>query len=72
MDIWQVMQALDEYMSIPITESLHSENEVIRLFAVLDRRVGKRTLLKLVGETENQPEWLYFFYELRLSAEGLL
>ena len=72
MEIWQVMRAIDEYMLLPIDKALASDNEVIRLLAVLDRRVGKRTLLKLADRVPEQPEWLRFFYELRLSAEGLL
>lgn len=42
---------------------------MIRLLAVLDRRVGKRTLEKLKDERMKQPEWLRFFYDLRLKAE---
>lgn len=72
MDIWQVMHAIDQYMSLDISSSLHSDNEVIRMFAVMDRRVGKRTLEKLASEADNQPGWLQFFYNLRLQAEGLI
>lgn len=72
MDIWQIMCSIDEYMSLDIVKSLHSDNEVIRMFAILDRRVGKRTLRKIASEVEQQPEWLRFFYCLRLSSEHLI
>ena len=39
------------------------------MFAVLDRRIGKRTLDKLQDSISDQPEWLRFFYLLRMEAE---
>jgi len=45
---------------------------MVRLLAVLDRRVGKRTLEKLKDEVDKQPEWLKKFYLLRLEAEGII
>lgn len=68
-DVWQVMDAISEYLQLDIQAALRSENELVRLFAVLDRRVGKRTLERLEEELEQQPEWLRFFYHLRLDAE---
>ena len=41
------------------------------MFAILDRRVGERTLLAVQGEYSNSEEWLKEFYELRMQAEGL-
>lgn len=61
--------ALDEYRNQSIEDSIHSQNPLIRMFAVLDRRVGKRTLNKLKSEIEQQPLWLQQFYKLRISAE---
>lgn len=49
-----------------------SENPVIRMFAVLDRRVGKRTLERMKQELELQPDWLQRIYRLRLEAEKIL
>ena len=67
----QVLQAIDAYMDeLTIDEALSSEDPLIRLFAVLDRRVGKRRLSSLASAMENEPEWLQFFYRLRLEAEG--
>ena len=62
--------ALGEYRQQDIQSSLRSANPIVRMFAVLDRRVGKRTLDRLDGNDYSQPEWLRFFYELRLHAEG--
>lgn len=63
--------ALRYYRGAEIGAALASENPVVRMFAILDRRVGKRTLGKLRPQIAGQPEWLRFFYALRLSAEGL-
>ena len=60
------------YVNTDITEALHSENYLFRVFAFMDRRVGKRTLIKIREETEKLPAWARRFYELRLEAEGIV
>ncbi len=60
-------KALESYRNQSIQESIFSSNPIIRMFAVLDRRVGKRTLQKLQDSIEDQPQWLRRFYLLRLS-----
>lgn len=64
-------RAFREFDSQSIAESLHSENAVVRMFALLDRRTGKRTLEALRIPMRSQPEWLQMIYYLRLEAEGL-
>ena len=44
--------ALEQYRLQDIQTSLASDNPIVRMFAVLDRRVGKRTLEKLKDETD--------------------
>lgn len=68
---WDVLGAIEEYLNMSIQDALHSDNAIIRMFAILDRRVGKRTLLSVQGEYSNSEEWLKEFYELRIQAEGL-
>lgn len=46
---------------------MNSENSIERMFAILDRRIGKRTLSDIKDSLENQPEWLQIFYRLRLE-----
>lgn len=70
-EIWFVTRAIRFYTQSPIGDSLHSEDPLVRLFAVLDRRVGRRTLERLALAVEAQPEWLQYFYRLRLEAEGI-
>ena len=63
--------ALMEYRCLEAQESIISDDPVVRMFAVLDRRIGKRTLEKLAKDVEAQPEWLRSFYRLRMHAEGI-
>ena len=60
-----------EYKNSSIDKSLESPDPLVRLFAILDKRVGKRRLDKLLLEVEKQPEWLQAFYRLRLEAENV-
>ncbi len=61
--------ALEIYRKQDIHNSVFSSNPLVRMFAVLDRRVGKRTLEKLKNEVEKQPYWLQQIYRMRISAE---
>lgn len=72
MEIYHVTSAIEEYLQSDIQTSLASSNEMVRLLAVLDRRVGKRSLERLKDEVDKQPEWLKKFYLLRLEAEGIM
>ena len=55
-----------------IEESLSSDNPLVRVFALLDRRVGKRSLLALAEKMEQELPWVQVFYMLRLDAEGMM
>ena len=63
--------ALEAYRNQEISLSLRSENPIVRMFAILDRRVGKRTLMKLKETVTQQPNWLQALYSLRISTEGI-
>lgn len=62
-------EALEIYRKQDIQNSIDSQNPLVRMFAILDRRIGKRTLVKIRDRMEEQPEWLRTFYKLRLDAE---
>ncbi|MCH5314853.1 MAG: hypothetical protein J1E81_02985 [Eubacterium sp.] len=61
--------ALKEYRNQKIQVSINSENPLVRMFAVLDKRLGKNTLKKVKETITNQPEWLQTIYRLRIEAE---
>ena len=61
--------ALETYRNQDITKSIFSKNPLVRMFAILDRRIGKRTLVKIKETLNEQPDWLKKIYQLRLDAE---
>ena len=67
----EIFHSLNSYKKSTIEDSLNSEDPIVRMFAILDRRVGKRTLKKLKSEVKYQPKWLQFFYYLRFEAEDI-
>lgn len=70
-DSFSVTRAIDVFLNQSIEKSLESENLLHRMFAILDRRVGKRSLTKAAYTYESLPEWLKLFYELRFAVEGI-
>ena len=60
------------YLKTDIATSLASDNYLLRVFAYLDRRVGKRTLVRIRDEAEKLPEWAKQFYHIRCEAEGIV
>ena len=64
--------AFAEFDNQDIETSLKSENLIVKIFAVLDRRVGKRRL-KIMKETiMEEPDTFREFYAIRVKAEGML
>ena len=55
-----------------IEMSLKSENLIVRIFAVLDRRVGKRRLALMKETIAEEPDTFQEFYAIRVKAEGLV
>lgn len=70
-NVWHFTRAIEDYLNSSINDSLYSENPFVRMFAILDRRVGKRTLKELSSMIEKQPDWLKYFYMLRLHEENI-
>ena len=66
------INSLTIYLKTDIATALHSENYLLRVFAYMDRRVGKRTLVKIKDEVEKLPEWVKQFYRLRCEADGIV
>lgn len=59
------------FVNSPIEASLFGENPLARMYALLDRRTGKRRLKQLAAELNEEPEWLQQFYLIRLQAENI-
>ena len=59
--------AMRAYLDMPVGEALKSSDPFIKAFAMVDRRVGKRTLANLeLSESEHAP--VKAFYKLRLAS----
>jgi hypothetical protein len=55
------------YLDMPIKSALKSQNPFIRSLAIIDRRVGKRTLERL-KIADGEHSLVEKFYRLRMST----
>ena len=65
------IHSVTAYLNCSIASALNSDNYILRVLAYIDRRVGKRTLMKIKDDVELLPEWVKAFYRIRCEAEGL-
>lgn len=68
---WMFDVALREFLKMDVRSAARHENPIIRMLAIVDRRLGKRSLERLKDDVIKQPEWLQRFYLLRMRAEGI-
>ncbi len=61
--------ALALYRNQEVQISIASSNPIVVMLALLDRRVGERTLQKIEKDMELQPQWVREIYRLRIEAE---
>lgn len=64
-------RAFDEFDNQSIEKSLVSENLLVRIFAILDRRVGKRKLKEMQETILDEPDTFQEFYAIRVNAEKI-
>lgn len=72
-DEMDFIDAVQKFLHLPIQDALLSDNYIIKVLAILDRRVGKRTLKQISISMEylNYPDWVQQFYLLRLDCEQI-
>lgn len=63
--------SFEEFDNQSIDKSITNENLLVAIFALLDRRVGKRRLIEMKDTMQNQPDIIRMFYNIRISAEGI-
>lgn len=63
--------AFHKFDNQSIEKSLESEDLIVRIFAILDKRVGKRRLLAMKSQISNAPEVFQLIYSIRSRAEGI-
>ena len=64
-------QAFEEFDNQSIDKSLVSDNLIVRILAVLDRRIGKRRLIFMKDLMEEESPVFQEFYDIRIYHEGL-
>ena len=64
------LQAATDFLEMPIEDALNSDNCLFRIFAIMDRRVGKRTIQKIQNKEiyKTYPDWVQQFYLLRFDS----
>lgn len=64
--------AFYEFDNQSIEKSLSSDNALVRIFALLDRRTGKRRLRSIKENMHNEGIVFRTFFSIRANAEGIL
>ena len=63
--------AFEEFDNQSIDKSMESDNLIVRIFSVLDRRIGKRRLTDLRDHRNPEEEIFNLFLSVRLRAENI-
>lgn len=58
----------NKFLTTPIEESLESNDMVLNILALVDRRVGKKRILSMAEKMELKHPGVQYFYELRRGA----
>lgn len=62
-------EAFHEFDNQSIGQSLASENMLVRILSVLDKRIGKRRLERMGISVSLEPEMFQIFYDIRCKYE---
>ncbi|MCR5249960.1 MAG: hypothetical protein K6E50_05075 [Lachnospiraceae bacterium] len=66
-----IYEAFDIFDNQSIEKSLESENMLVRIMAILDRRVGKRRLIRIRETIESEDPVFKEFFAIRAEAEKI-
>jgi len=58
----------NNFLSMSIEECLESDDILLNVFALIDRRVGKKRLLNMADQMKLKHPIVQYFYELRIST----
>lgn len=56
---------------VSIDEALYGTDYMYLIFAIIDRRVGKRRVKQLVDKLQEYPEWIQKWIRLRAESENI-
>ena len=65
------LKSVTTYLNTDVQTALTSDDYLLKVFAFMDKRVGKRTLVKIKNEVEKLPEWVKEFYNIRCKEENI-
>ncbi|MBQ9265200.1 MAG: hypothetical protein IJ189_13460 [Clostridia bacterium] len=67
------LYAASAFLQMPVRVALLSPNSILKVLAVMDHRVGKRILQKMLDDRtfDSWPDWAKPFAQLRLEAEHI-
>ncbi|MBM6613826.1 hypothetical protein JTF06_02820 [Desemzia sp. RIT804] len=68
---YDFFDVVEEYLNLPIEKALTSDNILIKILSIIDRRVGKRTLKKMSESVKQEKDIVHYFYYLRCAAEEI-
>jgi hypothetical protein len=57
-----------KFLSISIEESMESNDILLNILALVDRRVGKKRILNMAEKMKGKHPIVQYFYELRLRT----
>lgn len=67
----EFIETVYKYLNTSIKESLQTQNPLVKMLVIIDRRIGKRTLIKIKESMKNEDKIIQYFYKLRCNAEGI-
>ena len=60
--------AANKFLSSSVEESLESNDIILNILALVDRRVGKKRILNMTGKMKGKHPAVQYFYDLRRST----
>ena len=68
---YDFFSALEEYFNTSIEDCLRSSDSLMKILCLLDRRIGKRTLMKMNDTIASEHPLVQDFFKLRCEAENI-
>ncbi|QZY57317.1 SF0329 family protein [Crassaminicella profunda] len=68
---YEFYKSLEVYFNSHVKDCLYATDVLLNIFALLDRRVGKRSLKKFSESIKDKHEIVRYFFDLRCSVEEL-
>jgi len=68
---YDFFSALENYFNASIEDCLDSSDSLIKILCLLDRRIGKRTLMKMNDTIASEHPLVQDFFKLRCEAESV-